>query len=147
VLLVLMVLLLLLALLVLAVLPLLLALLELVLWWALLKIQAKQLKESSIGEQAVQHCQEYLRQPKDSLRPLLLEPLVLMLERTLLMIQAKQSKESSIGEQAVQHCLVSADDPNRVEQARHHEHPRTALLGQREGSFFPSVKSVALRMH
>ena len=67
-LLVLAVLLLLLALLVLAVLPLLLAPLVLVLEWALLKIQAKQSKESSIGEQAVQHCQEYLRQPKDSLR-------------------------------------------------------------------------------
>ena len=50
----------------------------------------------------------------------------LVLEWALLKIQAKQSKESSIGEQAVQHCQVNLD-PNRLEQAQHHDRPRMAL--------------------
>ena len=48
----------LLALLVLAVLLLLLVLLVLMLEWTLREIQTKQAKESSIGQQAVQHCQD-----------------------------------------------------------------------------------------
>ena len=52
-----------------------------------------------------------------------------------------------MGEQAVQHCQLIAGDSNREEQARHHEHPRTATAGQGGCGSFPSLNLPALQMH
>ena len=62
-------------------------------------------------------------------------------------VYLSQPKESPMGEQAVQHCQLIAGDSNREEQARHHEHPRTATAGQGGCGSFPSLNLPALQMH